>query len=187
MTTSPVRTARRALPPLVAAVTVTAAPAEALPDRDAGLTVTSRVLSGPLPCGDCADGFGREVEASPALAGGPGQGRVVVAHRPPAAGWTTAAAATLEPALPTTLGLPATIAVGRTPAAYDFAEQVVTLGSDELLAASTEVDQADLRTIAPDSLAAGDLTSAPIVQRARRSTDGGRTDRSDAVLSLLEP
>lgn len=65
------------------------------------------------------------------------------------------------------------IDVGPTPFGYDFAEQLVALGGPDLLALSTEVDQAGLPALLPDYLSRGDLTQAPIVVRARRSTDGG--------------
>jgi hypothetical protein len=67
------------------------------------------------------------------------------------------------------------IGLGPTPLAYDFAEQLVALGGNALLAVSTEVDQAHLATLASDYVGGPDLTQAPIVLRARRSTDGGST------------
>ena len=67
------------------------------------------------------------------------------------------------------------MSVGPTPLGYDFAEQLVALGGDRLLAISTEVDEAGLLTLAPDYLGALDLTQAPVVHRARTSPDGGTT------------
>lgn len=64
---------------------------------------------------------------------------------------------------------------GPTPALYDFREQLVALGGDALLALSTEVDPAGLPGLAPSYVERTDLTQAPVVVRARRSTDAGMT------------
>lgn len=67
------------------------------------------------------------------------------------------------------------MSVGPTPLGYDFAEQLVALGGDDLVAISTEVDQAGLGVLLTDYVQARDLTQAPIVHRARTSSDGGVT------------
>lgn len=75
------------------------------------------------------------------------------------------------------------ISAGATPLGYDFAEQVVSLGGQHLLAVSTEVDLAGFVRLLPDYAEHGDLTQAPVEHRVRHSRDGGRS-WTDPVLAL---